>query len=65
VGARASGVAHNFNNIIDVILGYTEMARERNTPSRILDDIRRAGERAHEPAPPRRHMISRCHFDAE
>jgi nitrogen-specific signal transduction histidine kinase/CheY-like chemotaxis protein len=48
VGALASGIAHNFNNIIGAILGYTEMAGERNAPSRILDDIRRAGERARE-----------------
>jgi signal transduction histidine kinase len=48
VGALASGIAHNFNNIIGAILGYTEMADERNAPGHILDDIRRAGERARE-----------------
>ena len=26
VGALASGIAHNFNNIIAAILGYVEMA---------------------------------------
>lgn len=50
VGALASGVAHNFNNIVGAILGYTEMARERVPPdSRLagnLDEIRLAAERA-------------------
>ena len=48
VGALASGVAHNFNNIIGAILGYTEMANERSPSSRALEEIRRAGERARE-----------------
>lgn len=50
VGALASGVAHNFNNIIGAILGYTEMAEARlaadSRPARSLKEIRRAGERA-------------------
>jgi signal transduction histidine kinase len=50
VGALASGIAHNFNNIIGAILGYTEMAeahvhlRSQSRPH--LGEIRRAGERA-------------------
>jgi signal transduction histidine kinase/CheY-like chemotaxis protein len=48
IGALASGIAHNFNNIIGAILGYTEMANERSTSSRTLEEIRRAGERARE-----------------
>jgi CheY-like chemotaxis protein len=48
VGALASGIAHNFNNIIGAILGYTEMANEQSTPSRTLEEIRHAGERARE-----------------
>jgi signal transduction histidine kinase len=48
VGALASGIAHNFNNIIGAILGYTEMAGEKSAPSRTLEEIRRAGERARE-----------------
>lgn len=48
VGALASGIAHNFNNIIGAILGFTEMANEQSTPSRMLEEIRRAGERARE-----------------
>jgi signal transduction histidine kinase len=50
VGALASGIAHNFNNIVGAILGYTEMAEAQlasdSPPSRNLGEIRRAGERA-------------------
>jgi signal transduction histidine kinase len=48
VGTLASGIAHNFNNIIGAILGYTEMADEQFASSGVLDGIRRAGERARE-----------------
>jgi signal transduction histidine kinase len=48
VGTLASGIAHNFNNITGAILGYVEMADERQLGSDILDGIRRAGERARE-----------------
>ncbi|EWY36521.1 hypothetical protein N825_22470 [Skermanella stibiiresistens SB22] len=50
VGALASGVAHNFNNIAGAILGYAEIAQAHVTPesrtAASLDEIRRAGERA-------------------
>jgi signal transduction histidine kinase/CheY-like chemotaxis protein len=50
VGALASGVAHNFNNIVGAILGYTEMAEAQvdpdSRPAHNLGEIRRAGERA-------------------
>ncbi len=51
VGALASGVAHNFNNIIGAIIGHAELAEARlssdNGPAaRNLDAIRRASERA-------------------
>jgi signal transduction histidine kinase/CheY-like chemotaxis protein len=50
VGALASGVAHNFNNIIGAILGHAEIAEAHlppdSRPLRNLDAIRRAGERA-------------------
>ena len=50
VGALASGIAHNFNNIVGAILGYTEMAEAQlasdSPPARNLAEIRRAGERA-------------------
>jgi signal transduction histidine kinase len=48
VGTLASGIAHNFNNIVGAILGYTEMADEQHGQSGILAEIRRAGERARE-----------------
>jgi signal transduction histidine kinase len=50
IGALASGVAHNFNNIIGAIIGYTEMAdaqaRSGGTAVSHLDQIRHASERA-------------------
>jgi signal transduction histidine kinase len=50
VGALASGVAHNFNNIIGAILGHAEIAETQlpadSRPIHNLDAIRRAGERA-------------------
>ena len=50
IGAFASGIAHNFNNIIGAILGYAETAqayvRPGSRPVESLIEIRRAGERA-------------------
>jgi len=50
IGALASGIAHNFNNITGAILGYTETAQAQAGPhGRVagsLSEIRRAGERA-------------------
>lgn len=48
VGTLASGIAHNFNNIVGAILGYTEMGDEQQGQSGILTEIRKAGERARE-----------------
>ena len=52
IGAFASGIAHNFNNIVGAILGHTEMAdarvRSGRQPAANLAEIRRAGERARE-----------------
>ena len=52
IGAFASGIAHNFNNIVGAILGHTEMAdariRSGRRPAGNLAEIRRAGERARE-----------------
>jgi signal transduction histidine kinase len=52
IGAFASGIAHNFNNIVGAILGYTEMAdarvRSGGGQTSSLAEIRRAGERARE-----------------
>jgi signal transduction histidine kinase len=50
VGALASGIAHNFNNIIAAILGYAEIAEAQvapdSQPARDIAEIRHAGERA-------------------
>ncbi len=50
VGALASSIAHNFNNIVGAILGYAETAEGQlgsdSRPARSLAEIRRAGERA-------------------
>jgi len=52
IGTFASGIAHNFNNIVGAILGYTEMAdigvRSEGQPAASLAGIRSAGERARE-----------------
>jgi signal transduction histidine kinase len=52
IGTFASGIAHNFNNIVGAILGYTEMADARvksnSAYAANLAEIRRAGERARE-----------------
>ena len=49
IGALASGIAHNFNNIIGAILGFSEMVEPQLTPGTKLalhvDEIRRAAER--------------------
>ena len=50
VGTFASGIAHNFNNVVGAIMGHAEMAGDglhANEPrARHVDEIRRAGERA-------------------
>src|SRR5204863_8398218 len=49
VGSLASGIAHNFNNIMAAILGYSEMVEPQLTrgtkPAQHIDEIRRAAER--------------------
>jgi signal transduction histidine kinase len=49
VGSLASGIAHNFNNIIGAILGYSEMIEPQlirgTKPAQHMDEIRRAAER--------------------
>ncbi|HEX2671411.1 MAG TPA: ATP-binding protein [Polyangiaceae bacterium] len=50
VGRLAGGVAHDFNNVLSVILGYTSMIQEDLRPGEPLradiDEIKLAGERA-------------------
>jgi signal transduction histidine kinase/CheY-like chemotaxis protein len=52
VGVLAGGVAHDFNNILSVILGYTTLALDELRPGEPLradlDEIQRAGQRASE-----------------
>jgi len=49
VGRLASGVAHDFSNMLSVILGYTELLGEQNPggpPAKSIQEIRKAAERA-------------------
>jgi signal transduction histidine kinase len=49
IGSLASGIAHNFNNIIGAILGYSEMVESQlargSKSAQHVDEIRRAAER--------------------
>ena len=49
IGSLASGIAHNFNNIISAILGYSEMVEPQlapeSKPARHIEEIRRAAGR--------------------
>ncbi len=50
VGRLAGGVAHDFNNIMGIILGYSQLIQEKLTPedpnAKHLNNIRKAAERA-------------------
>src|SRR4029077_7221487 len=49
IGSLASGIAHNFNNIIAAILGYSEMVEPQLTrgtkSARHIEEIRQAAQR--------------------
>ena len=49
IGSLASGIAHNFNNIISAILGYSEIVEAQLTRgtklAQHIDEIRKAAER--------------------
>jgi PAS domain S-box-containing protein len=72
IGQLAAGVAHDFNNILSVILGYSIFIHEQLKPSDPLrddvDEVRRAGERASDLvrqllAFSRRQMLEPCMLD--
>jgi two-component system cell cycle sensor histidine kinase/response regulator CckA len=49
IGRLASGVAHDFSNMLSVILGYSELLAERNQTGlsgKSVEEIRKAAERA-------------------
>ena len=51
VGRLAGGVAHNFNNMLGAILGYTELAQQATDPDQLradLAEVHHAAERAAE-----------------
>jgi len=46
IGTLAGGIAHEFNNILTIIIGYAEMALEKNPEALELTEILTASERA-------------------
>ena len=50
IGRLAGGVAHDFNNMLGVIIGYTELLHEQISPQdpavKNVDEIKRAAQRA-------------------
>ena len=49
VGQLAAGIAHNFNNLLTAVLGYTELLLSRNSVKadrEDLEEIQKAGQRA-------------------
>ena len=56
VGQLAGGVAHDFNNLITIIKGYTELLlcelEPGHSSARYAEEVRKAGDRAAVPDPP-------------
>jgi two-component system, cell cycle sensor histidine kinase and response regulator CckA len=52
IGRLAGGVAHDFNNMLTVILGYAALAKSKSAPSdpqlKYLEEIEKAGDRSRE-----------------
>ena len=50
IGTLASGVAHDFNNKLSAVIGYTELAlavvEENEKAQKYLNDVLTAGDRA-------------------
>lgn len=50
IGQLVSGVAHDFNNILAVIIGYSDLAKEelgtKHASNKYIEEIRRAAEHA-------------------
>jgi signal transduction histidine kinase/DNA-binding response OmpR family regulator len=49
VGKLAAGAAHDFNNLVAIIIGYCDLLGERSLPAveqELIDEVRRAAERA-------------------
>ena len=50
IGTLASGVAHDFNNILSAVIGYTGLAlavvEENEKAQKYLNDVLTAGDRA-------------------
>ena len=49
VGRLAGGIAHDFSNLLSVIIGYSELLEERSSPDlagKYLNEIKTAAERA-------------------
>ena len=59
VGRLAGGVAHDFNNMLNVIIGYTELAREKLAPDDpLLEDLQEISDAARRSAEITRQLLA-------
>ncbi|SEN44129.1 Signal transduction histidine kinase [Luteibacter sp. UNCMF331Sha3.1] len=58
VGRLAGGVAHDFNNVLAVIEGYTEQARDAHEPERLRESVRGIAAAAQRGAAVSRKLLS-------